>query len=204
MGSIKSKESAYHPAQIGFDIDGVVSDTMEAFLRIAREEYGIQGLSKEQITSYWLEECLPVPPRITEEIIARILQDPFGINLEPIPGARESLLEIGKKAPLTFITARPIGGPIEEWLRELLVGLPPENIRVIATGKHEAKTRVIQDLGLRCFVEDHLETCRAIWNAGIGAVVFNQPWNQGPVPFPRIYSWNEFLNLVKIQEGQSD
>lgn len=35
---------------IGFDIDGVVADTAEAFLRLARERHGIDEFSVEQIT----------------------------------------------------------------------------------------------------------------------------------------------------------
>ena len=180
----------------GFDIDGVVADTMAAFLRIAREDFGFQGITREQITSYWLEECLPVPPDITGEIISRILRDPFGVRLEPISGAREALLEIGRRGPLTFVTARPLGAPIEEWLKAMLSGIPQERMRVIATGRHDAKAEVIRELGLRFFVEDHLETCKAIWRAGIATAVFDQPWNQGEVPFPRVYSWEEVLRFV--------
>ena len=36
-----------HPSRIGFDIDGVVADTGGAFLRILREEYGINSYRLE-------------------------------------------------------------------------------------------------------------------------------------------------------------
>ncbi len=185
------------PVEIGFDIDGVVADTMDSFLRIAHRDYGIEGITKDRITSYWLEDCLPVPPDITTEIIGRLLEDPFGVELRPVAGAREVLSHLGGMFPLVFVTARPVGGPIEEWLRALLKDLPSERIHVIATGKHDAKVEVLRKLGVRCFVEDHLETCRAVWNAGIKAVVFDQPWNQGEVPFPRVRSWEEIMSLVE-------
>jgi len=68
------------PNELAFDIDGVVADTMKAFIRIAKEEFGINYIRKEQITSYWIEECLPIPLDIIETIINRLLSDPFGIK----------------------------------------------------------------------------------------------------------------------------
>jgi hypothetical protein len=50
------------PALIGFDIDGVVADTGGAFVRIAREEYGIRSISIDDITSFEVEECIDVDP----------------------------------------------------------------------------------------------------------------------------------------------
>ncbi len=182
--------------EMGFDIDGVVADTMEAFLRIAENEYGIQGLKKEHITSYWLEECLPIPEKVVEAIIEKILHDPFGISLKPIPGAVETLTEIGQGNRLTFVTARPIGEPITEWLRFQLDKVPESNIDVHATSLHAAKGKVLQRLGITCFVEDHLETCQGLASQGIKSVLFDQPWNQGRAPFVRVRSWDEIRKII--------
>ncbi len=189
-------EKGPYTGNIGFDIDGVVADTMDSFIRIAQLDYGIKGITKDRITSYWLEDCLPVPPDITTAIIGRLLEDPFGVGLKPIEGAIEALSRLGQIFPLVFVTARPTGGPIEKWLKTLLKDVPPERIRVIATGKHDAKVQILRELGIDCFVEDHLETCVAIWNAGIRALVFDQPWNQGKVPFPRVRSWKEIMSFL--------
>lgn len=189
-------EIAISPRGIGFDIDGVVADTMASFLRIAREEYGHRHLKKERITSYWLEECLDIPTDTVSAIIQRILDDPFGTALEPISGAREALLRFSAEGPLTFVTARPSKESIEAWLRDLLPEVSPEDLRVIATGRHAAKKDVIQELGIEVFVEDHLETCEDLHAAGIRAIVFDQPWNRARTPWIRVGSWEEILALT--------
>ncbi len=185
-------------SKTGFDIDGVVADTMSSFISIARKEYGIHNLVKEQITSYWLEECLPVPDEIIEKIIEKILTDPFGTGLKPLPGAVEALTEISQDASLTFVTARPLKAPIEKWLKSTLHEIPPSRINVIATGEHSAKLSVLERNGIRYFIEDHLATCVQISEAGIHAVVFDQPWNRDKSSMlPRVKSWNELSVLMK-------
>jgi uncharacterized HAD superfamily protein len=184
------------PTEIGFDIDGVVADTMKAFIRIAREEFGINYISKEQITSYWIEECLPVPLDIIKSIINRLLADPFGIELEPLPGAREVLMRLAAHGRLTFVTARPAKEPIEAWLVSLLSEVPREDIRVIATGHHLAKAEVLEELKLRYFIDDHLETCQDLHSRGIRTIVFDQPWNRGHTPFLRISSWEDLPGIM--------
>jgi uncharacterized HAD superfamily protein len=188
--------AAISPRDVGFDIDGVVADTMAAFLRVAREEFGIMDVHKEQITSYWLEECLPIPDETVWAIIGRILDDPFGVGLEPIPGARDALLSLAVRGRLTFVTARPSVQSIEPWLRAILPEVPRGDLTVIATGRHAAKAGVLRELGLRYFLEDHLETCQDLCRMGVGAIVFDQPWNRGDTPFYRVGSWGEFLGLV--------
>ena len=44
-----------HPAEIGFDFDGVIADTVEAFIRIACEQYGHCGIRPEDITHFLVE-----------------------------------------------------------------------------------------------------------------------------------------------------
>ena len=57
------------PGQIAFDIDGVFANTMGLFLEIARKDYGINHIKYEDITQYFLEECLDVKPEIINIII---------------------------------------------------------------------------------------------------------------------------------------
>ncbi len=186
------------PDKIAFDIDGVVADTMASFIKVAKEDYGIEGIKREEITSYWLEDCLPIPDEIIGEIISKILEDPFKTGLKPIKGAVEVLTELSQKSPLTFVTARPVKEPIVSWLKQTLIYVDPQRINVIATGKHEAKVNVLKELGISYFLEDHLETCLQIFEAGIKAIVYDQPWNQGNTPFLRVKNWTELKKLLDI------
>ncbi len=183
-------------SEIGFDIDGVVADTMEAFIRLAREDFGINDLKKEEMTSYWLEECLSMPTDTVAAIIERLLTDPFGVRLEPIPGAKKVLTRFAACGRLTFVTARPIRKPIEAWMKSLLSEVPPGDINVIATGCQSAKAGVLKELGLRYFIDDHLETCQELYKEGIGAIVFDQPWNRESTPFLRIKAWQDLQNIT--------
>ncbi len=195
---MKTKE--IEPSKTGFDIDGVVADTMTSFIGIAKRDFGIHNIVKEQITSYWLEECLPVPDEIIGKIIEKILTDPFGTELKPLPGAVETLEKFSEKAPLTFVTARPVKEPIVKWLHETLSGVSPRRINVIATGEHSAKASVLKGLGLEFFIEDHLTTCAEISREGITAIVFDQPWNRDdPHKLPRVKNWAEIRKLAGIQ-----
>lgn len=185
------------PAKIGFDIDGVVADTMGAFIKVAKNRFGY-SLKKEDITTYYLGHCLNIPTGIVDEIIRQLLDDPFGVGLEPIEGAREVLLRLASLgSPLTFVTARPDFRSIEKWLLTILSEIGKNSIRVIATGKHSAKLSVVKELGLNSFLEDHLETCEELFQNGINSIVFDQPWNRASNSLQRVYSWVDFQELIR-------
>ena len=186
------------PQEIAFDIDGVVADTMSSFIYIAKRDFGIHGIRKEQITSYWLEECLSIPEETITAIINKILEDPFDTKLRPMNGAKEVLREISKHSKLTFVTARPIKAPIERWLLSTLDGIDRERVRIVATGRHELKVQILKELGISYFLEDHLETCQRICKEGLRAIVYDHPWNQGETPFLRIKNWDELRALLLI------
>ncbi len=186
------------PNEIAFDIDGVVADTMASFIKVAKERYGIEGIRREDIKSYWLEDCLPIDEKIIGEIIGEILKDPFNTDLKPMDGAVEVLTKLAKKSSLVFVTARPIKEPIVEWLRTTLKQVDKSYINVIATGRHEAKIDVLKKLNISYFLEDHLDTCIQLFDAGIGAIVYDHPWNQGKTPFLRIKKWAELKGLLDI------
>ncbi|HLD46650.1 MAG TPA: hypothetical protein VJA64_02420, partial [Desulfobaccales bacterium] len=69
-----------HPSRIGFDIDGVVADTMEAFIRLAWTGYGAR-LRPEEITEFQVEDCLDLDPVMVAEIFGRLLEEPMACGL---------------------------------------------------------------------------------------------------------------------------
>ncbi|MGC8735470.1 MAG: 5' nucleotidase, NT5C type [Dissulfurimicrobium sp.] len=186
------------PSEIAFDIDGVIADTMESFLNIARKEFGITHIKKDHITSYWLEDCISIPIHITHAIIDRLVKDPFGTALTPIEGAREALSTLIPHSSLTFVTARPDSGPITEWLHSILPEATRHRLNVIATGEHAKKVDVLKAIGVSYFVEDNLDTCDSLYREGINAIVFDQPWNRGHTPFLRVTSWKEIMEMIKF------
>ena len=186
------------PASVAFDIDGVVADTMTLFLDIARQEYQLNSVQYSDITSYKLEECLDIDPEIIDAIVLRILDGNYRATLHPIAGASDSLVKIQRHCrPILFITARPYLGPIRDWINQTL-RLDPASFEIIATGSHEAKAGILQQRNISSFVDDRLETCFLLQEAGVRPILYRQPWNREQHPFVEVGSWKELQALIEF------
>jgi len=185
------------PEQVAFDIDGVFADTMALFLEIARKDYGINHIRYEDITHYYLEECLDIAPEAIEAILKRILEGDFKSELKPIEGSCEILSALAHRGPLLFVTARSAHNAIEEWVNDMLPE-SPHGVEVVATGSFEAKGEVLKSKGIRYFVEDYLEACFALDRHNIFPIVFHQPWNRHRHPFREVSSWAEIGKLMDL------
>lgn len=193
-----------NPASLAFDIDGVVADTMALFLEIARDVFGINGIRYEDMICYNLAECIPMAPEQIEAVVARILDGNYSTALKPIDGADYILTRIERHhRPVLFVTARPRPGPIRKWLLELL-SLESDAIDVMAVGAFENKVEVLLDRHITSFVEDRLETCYLLQDAGIEPILFKQPWNRQPHPFVEIGCWKELEGLINFMDTASD
>ena len=187
------------PKSLAFDIDGVFADTMTLFLDIARDDYHINSIKYEDITNYMLEECLDIDTKTIDEIIIRIMDGGYAAELKPLDGAAEVLSRIGRNhGPLLFVTARPYIGPIHDWILKLLP-FEPELIDVVATGSFEDKADVILSKGYSCFVEDRLDTCFLLKDAGINPILFKQPWNRRSHPFLEVGTWRELESMIEFK-----
>ena len=182
------------PQNIGFDIDCVVADTMSAFIDLAYKDHSLTILP-EDITSFQVEECLDVSPRIIDDIFTRLLEDPIGSGLEPMDNAVPVLSEFAGLAPLTFITARPTKEPISSWLHAVLGESVFERVNLIATGEHDGKLPYIKNAGLQAFVDDRVPTCLQLAENGFHPIVFSQPWNQGGHSLPTVDCWLSIKDL---------
>ncbi len=189
-----------NPASLAFDIDGVVADTIGLFLRIAKDDYNIKDVVYEDITCYFLEDCigLKIDKKIIEAIITRLLDGDYVQSLEPIDGAPEVLRKIAhNRTPLLFVTARPYPGPIRDWLLKTL-GLTNSAVHIISTGSFDKKTEVLLQHKVTHFVEDRLETCFDLSKAGLHPILFKQPWNRERHPFKEVDNWNELAALIDL------
>jgi len=183
--------------RVAFDIDGVVADIMTTFLNLARERYGCgHHLRYEHITTFYLEECLDLEPRIIDALIRELIDRPHELPIEPFPHAVPVLSRLARETPLLFVTARDRAAPIQIWLRRTLDPVPPEAIRVLATGDPDTKLHYLKDHHIEYFVEDRLETCWPLAEAGITPILFAQPWNRHPHPFPEVQGWPDLARLL--------
>ncbi len=182
------------PRLIGFDIDCVVADTMEAFIRLADQNHGLT-VTPEQITRFDVEKCLDIDPDIIDEIFTVLLVAPEESGLRPMKHAVEVLTELADYSSLNFITARPDPQPITSWLHAVLGPEVCEKVRLAATGEHDGKAEYINGMGLRYFVDDRARTCIQLAERGINPIVFQQPWNKGRHELPTVRSWLDVRSL---------
>ena len=188
------------PSLVAFDFDSVIADTMTLFLDIARTEYCIQDLRYDDITSYFLETCLNISPEILREIGGKIIDGDYSHPLRSMAGASEVLGKVAKHhAPVLLVTARPYLGPVGEWLKTNTT-LSPDQVEVVTTGSHEDKAQVLVSRGVTHFVEDRLETCHILQEAGITPILYRQPWNRQPHPFLEVGTWEELAGLIDFAE----
>ena len=166
------------PGRLGFDFDGVIADTAEAFLRLACEKYHRCDIRLEDITCFAVERCLDMDAEIIHSIFMEILLDSVGTGLRPMPGAVEVLGELTEVAPVAVVTARPDPEPVRAWMRTVLPPSTLPRIRIVAMGAHDDKPRHILKHGLTHFIDDRAETCLQLASAGIRPIVFSQPWNR--------------------------
>lgn len=182
--------------EIGFDFDGVIADTAEAFIRLVCTEYNYCSFTLEDITNFELENCLAIPRELVEKIFTDILTDSLATKLMPMPGAVECLEQFTLTSTVTIITARSLDNPVFDWLDRFFTKKAKENIKVVATGDHNDKVRHIHQHGLKYFIDDRAETCNQLTHENIMPFVFTQPWNKNRHSLQTVDSWEEIRALV--------
>lgn len=182
--------------QIGFDFDGVIADTAEAFIRLACIDHQYCSFSQEDITNFELEDCLDIPRKLVEKIFTDILHDSIGTGVQPIVGAVESIEHFSTTSTVTIITARSLEQPVIDWLDRFFTRTAREKIKVVTTGDHNDKIRHIQDHGLKYFIDDRAETCRQLAQDNIVPYVYSQPWNRNRHRLQTVANWAEIRALV--------
>ena len=185
--------------RLGFDIDGVVADIMTTFLDMA-QDHGPHDFCYEDITTFYLEECLGLDPRVIAALIRELIDRPHELPVNPFPHAVPVLSRLAEEVPLLFVTARDRPEPIQLWLNRTLAPVPSRSIWVMATGDPDTKLHYLRAHAIEYFVEDRLETCFDLARAGITPIVFAQPWNRLPHPFPEVQDWPELASLL-FEEG---
>lgn len=197
--TLQRKENRIPVRTLAFDFDGVMADTMALFLDIARDRFGIDDISSSDMTDYDLSICLDVPGEILSSILEIIVQGDHAQPLRPMPGAVDTLSGIIRQTGvLRVVTARPDSGPVWGFLRENF-GVLADACQVVSTGSFEGKLGVLLDMGVTHFIEDRVETCFMLEPSGIQPVLFAQPWNRRPHPFPEVTGWEEIRGLVGFE-----
>lgn len=193
---------SYHdridPAKLGFDLDGVIADTANAFIRLACTEHGYCSFTLDDITNFELEGCIDMPAELVAQIFDDILRDSLSTGLQPMEGAVEVLGELAAHSPVTVITARHLERPVIDWFDNFFPRATREAITLIAMGDHDDKLRHIREQQLEYFIDDRAETCNFLAASGIRPLVYSHPWNRDRHNLPTVENWKDIRKIIEL------
>jgi len=188
-----------HPDAIAFDIDGVIADTMNLFIHIAKTEFNISNIDYNEITDYDLSKCLDIEFKTIWDIIEIILSGKKDVHLKPIDGAKNFFHKLeAKTKKILLVTARPDDESIKSWIFKN-IQIDPSKLKLIATGDFKEKAKILLKHKITHFVEDRLGTCYLLQEQGISPIIFSQPWNNKKHPFTKVNSWDELEKLIDLK-----
>jgi hypothetical protein len=190
------------PQDIAFDFDGVVADTFRLFVHLAHAEYGIE-INYEDITHYEFLKVIKMDRATADRIVEQLTDRPHELDLKPNKGATRMLTRFAEFSPILFVTARPTGGPVALWCEKTMPHLL-SSIHIEATGESTAKLPVLKEHGVRYFVEDRLDTCHLLAEAGIVPIVYEQPWNREPHPFAVVRDWDDIAEMIAWERSDQE
>jgi uncharacterized HAD superfamily protein len=188
---------------VGLDVDGVVADFLDPFLRFVAKKTGCEPIAAETITDLSFKGH----PVITEEALEASLaalshERDFWPRLAPLlaPSEWEALESLSRKGRLVFITHRhphdtyDIHQVTSDWLRKHGIAKP------VIHFTQEYKSALVESLGVELFVDDRHENCLDVAEKTQAAVfmphrLYNQSFIHPRVK--RIRNFNELLGYLR-------
>ncbi len=176
---------------LGFDIDGVISDFAKRFADIIQRRYGAK-LTDEDMYSYNVSLVLGIPKEEVSDIVTETLKG----DLPLIPFAKETIEKLNSEGHNVYLlTARSeeLIGHTSAWLKRN--GLVYKKILYLTSGK-----KYLADISIDLAVEDNLEEALELSRKVKHVLLFNQPWNKtmnvkGLIK--RVYGWSEIYDEVQ-------
>jgi len=183
---------------LGFDFDDIIFDFNRTFCDYYNKESGTSFLF-DDILEYrlWLnwgctrEECI-------ERILA-FYESREHSRMNPFSDAHGVLSALAKKHPLHIVTARPDSSR-DITLKLLDLHFPGIFQSVHFTNqfdnskKSRSKLSVLEELGVRTFVDDAEHHALEVASSGRRVLMFDKPWNRNCPPhenITRVHSWKE-------------
>jgi uncharacterized HAD superfamily protein len=173
---------------IGIDIDGVIANFVEEFIKIVKEKYHV-NISESDIIYHDLYQVLGISKLETGKLIDETLHR----NLNIITDADKYINLLAENNEIYILTARNIDKNItEKWLKNHKIKF--NDLIIFKEGDKnfcEKKLDVIIDDNLKEAI-GFFEKCGKI-------LIFDHPWNRSlniNNSFYRVKSWHEIYNLL--------
>ena len=195
--------------RIGIDIDDVMADSLPRYLQAFNRRFGLKVPVTE---ARW--EIFRRHPEIPADAIGAFFEELYRADFlgsRPlVPGAMEGIEELHRAGHRLFIiTGRPRRDRAitERWMEAR--GLSHffdaiEDRDGLDAPLH--KRRAVTRLKLDVLLEDEYEVAVAAAGVCDRVLLFDQPWNQGPLPVRilRIHSWSHVLPSLAPQISPHD
>jgi uncharacterized protein len=177
---------------LGFDIDGVISNFSKRFVELIEKKYNVT-LTDADMYSYEVDLVLG----ITKEDVGQIVFETLSSDLPVYPLAKETLNKLNDEGhKIYLLTARheALIPATSLWLSKN--SIPHTEVFYMTRGK-KSSTAISLDM----IVEDNLEEALELTKKVKRVLLFNQPWNKtknvkGLVK--RIYGWPDIYEEVKL------
>jgi len=182
---------------LGFDIDGVVSDFVKTFCELVKTKYGIP-LKEGDIYCHDLNLVLGITKADINQLITETLKKDLALNY----GAKETLEKLSLEGhKIYLLTARYsfLLENTETWLKKK--GIPYTKLLHLIEGE-KYLTNTELDLIVEDCLEDALEWSQKVKNV----LVYDHPWNKTlnvKNLVKRVYSWDEIYAEVQQLETTS-
>jgi 5'(3')-deoxyribonucleotidase len=167
-----------HDKLVVVDIDGVLADFVGAICAFLNSRQGKYKYTVEDFTDYEICNCLKKGDRLHFDMAP--FNPNFVYNIRRYDGAQDFIRELSKFFDIILITA-PWKGPYhtqarQEWVESFL---SPKWAKNIDFQWVTADERVYMPGDL--LIEDNLVTALKWSKLGKKAIVFDRPWNRGPI-----------------------
>lgn len=179
---------------LGIDIDGTVT-APNCFIPHLNEAFG-KNLSFEDIVQYELHPFYGVSEEEMERWFDEHCTRLYAAS-PPQVGAKQTLRKLADEHELIYISARTESEyeTTFTWFKKHQI--PYDSIHLIGTHRKIEKAREQQ---IELFFEDKYDNaCDICEELSIPVILFDTPYNQGPLPEKvfRVQSWQEVLPIVR-------
>ncbi len=184
---------------LGFDIDGVISNFTTQFTDIIQRKYGFR-LTDRDMYSYDVNLVLGITKDEVADIVTETLKSDLPLN----PMAKETLDKLASEGHNIFLLTARSDALIDHTSRWLnLKGVTHNGLFHLKTGE-----KYLADISVDIVVEDNLEEALELTRKVKHVLLYDQPWNKTKNIkglLKRVHDWSEIYEEVhKIAAIQPD
>lgn len=182
---------------LGFDIDGVISDFVKAFRELVESKYDVK-LNEAEIYCHDLNLVLGITKNERNQLIVETLRKDLALN----HGAKRTLKKLSSEGHKIYLLTARFGVPAKvtkDWLKRK--GIPYTELLQLTEGE-KYRANVSLDLIVEDCLQDALE-----WSQKVKTIlVYDHPWNKTLNVnnlIKRVYSWDEIYEEVQRLKASS-